>query len=186
MNSVIEPWVATEFQQHDKETSMIEHGDLKKAGTGEIKRFLAFSLGQEHYAIPLLAVKEVIAMPDFTPVPYTPPHFLGIINLRGQVISVIDMRLKFGIKAEKTHESAVIICDFNSVSVGIVVNSVNSVLSLNEEAISPTPEIESTKKTDHIIGVTKQGPKLVILLDIAKALDMDDLNAIKNAEKKRA
>lgn len=152
-----------------------------------LQRFLAFSLGQEEFAIPLLAVKEVIAMPDFTPIPQTPSHFLGIVNLRGQVISVIDLRTKFGIKADTTAESAVIICDLHPICIGVVVNAVNSVLSLAEEDINPRPEIESTKKTDHITGVTKQGSKLVLLIDIAKSLDVADLAAMKQAgDKKRA
>lgn len=152
-----------------------------------VQRFLAFSLGQEEFAMPLLCVKEVIAMPDFTPIPQTPPHFLGVINLRGQVISVIDLRSKFGIKAENSAELAVIICDLSPLSIGVVVNSVNSVLSLAEEDIQPRPEIESTKRTDHITGVAKQGARLTLLIDIAKALDVADLAAMKNAgDKKRA
>lgn len=148
------------------------------------QRFLSFSLGHEEFAIPLLCVKEVIAMPDFTPIPQTPSHFLGVINLRGQVISVIDLRTKFGIKAESSSESAVIICDLSPLSIGVVVNSVNSVLSLAEEDINPRPEIESTKRTDHITGVARQGEKLTLLIDIAKALDVADLTAMKAAGKK--
>ncbi len=74
-------------------------------------RFLCFSLGNEHYAIPLLTVKEVIAPPETTPVPQTPAYFKGIMNLRGQVISVIDLRTKLGIKPLQSAENAVIICD---------------------------------------------------------------------------
>jgi purine-binding chemotaxis protein CheW len=158
----------------------------KNTTNNEIQRFLAFSLGQEQFAVPLLSVKEVIAMPEYTPVPYTPAHFLGIINLRGQVISVIDMRTKFGIKPENSAETAVIICDLAPLCVGIVVNSVNSVLSLTHSQINPKPQIESSKKTDHITGVTKIGERLCLLLYIAKALDLQDLMAIRAQEKKTA
>ena len=152
-----------------------------KKAQGEVKRFLAFSLGQEQFAIPLLSVKEVIAKPDYTPIPHTPAHFLGIINLRGQVISVVDMRTKFGIKADPSAETAVIICDLHPLSIGVVVNSVNSVLSLTEDKISPPPEIESSKKTDHFLGVAKHDNKLVLLLDIAKALGVEDLRLAQSA-----
>lgn len=161
----------------------------------EIERYLTFSLTTEEYGIPLLQVKEVIAMPDITPVPYTPGHFLGIMNLRGQVISVIDLRLKLGMTVgESSDEKAVIILDLgidqSTLYLGVVVDSVNSVLSLEHSQISPTPEINSDRKTDYITGVArseesqntgheKNAQKLILLLDIAKALDMGDLQAIR-------
>lgn len=152
--------------------------DQKKHG--DLQRYLSFSLGTEDYAIPLLRVKEVVAMPEVTPVPQTPTHFLGIMNLRGQVLSIIDLRLKFRMKkAEIQEETAVIILDLDTVVLGVVVDSVDSVLSLAPEEISSTPDIESTRKVDYISGVAKRENKLVLLLDIAKALDMQDLVAIK-------
>lgn len=149
--------------------------------SGEIKRYLQFSVGPEDYAIPLLSVREVIAMPDITRIPYTPPHFLGIMNLRGQVISIIDLRLKFGIKADSNADTAVIICDLAPLCLGIVVNSVNSVLPLRESDISEKPEIQSSKASDYITGVTRKEKSLILLLDIAKALDVADHAAVKQA-----
>jgi purine-binding chemotaxis protein CheW len=145
------------------------------------ERFLNFSLGEEEYAIPLLSVKEVIALPDITPVPFTPAHFLGIMNLRGQVISVIDLRQKFGIKPKSNTETAVIICDLNPTCLGIVVDSVNSVLSPQASEISEKPEIQSSKNTDYIQGVYRQDKRLVLLLDVTKTLDMEDRKAIQTA-----
>jgi len=148
----------------------------------QAQRYLNFALGAEEYAMPLPAVKEVIALPDITPVPHTPPHFLGIMNLRGQVISVIDLRLKFDIKAERTAETAVIICDLHEHSLGVVVSSVNSVLALEEADISPKPEIHSGKNTDYILGVARKEKKLVLLLDITRALDASEQSAIHRAQ----
>jgi purine-binding chemotaxis protein CheW len=153
--------------------------------TGELRRFLEFSLGSEAYAVPLLSVKEVIAYPDITRIPYTPPHFLGIMNLRGQVISVIDLRTKFGIKTEQNAETAVIICDLAPLCIGIVVNSVNSVLPLHDSDISDRPDIQSSKSSDYITGVTRQDQKLVLLLDMAKAIDVEDQSAAKKAQESR-
>lgn len=93
---------------------------------GVSQRYLTFRLAQEFFAIPLLQVKEVIAMPEVTPVPQTPPHFIGIMNLRGQVITVLDLRLKLGIKPQKGAETAVVIRDLADVSVGVVVDSVEA------------------------------------------------------------
>ena len=103
-------------------------------------RFLSFSLGAEEFAIPLLAVREVIAVPDLTPVPFTPAHVLGIMNLRGQVISVLDLRKKLEINPRENAEIAVIICDLGSLSLGILVDAVNSVLAPKEDEILPKPE----------------------------------------------
>jgi purine-binding chemotaxis protein CheW len=143
------------------------------------ERFLSFSLGAEEYAIPLLAVREVIAMPEYTPVPYTPPYFLGIMNLRGQVISVMDMRQKLGVKADKNAETTVIICDLGGISIGVVVDSVNTVLSPNPDEVAPKPEIQSSRATDFITGVYRKDKKLILFLDIAKSLNLEDQNAIK-------
>lgn len=96
------------------------------------------------------------------------------------------MRTKFGIKADPAAETAVIICDLNPLSIGIVVNSVNSVLSLTADKISPPPEIESSKKTDHFIGVAKHENRLVLLLDISKALGVEDLRLATSAGNEKA
>lgn len=153
----------------------------------DAQRYLAFSLNDEEYAIPLLQVKEVIAMPEITPVPYTPSHFLGIMNLRGQVISVVDLRLKFKMKkADKNTETTVIICDFDSMSLGVVVDSVNSVMALKESDVAQKPEIESSVSSEYITGVAKRDKKLVVLVNLAKALSVEDLRAVRNATQGRA
>lgn len=150
-------------------------------------RYLSFSLGQEDYAIPLLEVREVIAITETTSVPYAPPHFLGIMNLRGQVISIIDLRKKFGIKPKETAETAIIICDLGAVSLGVVVDSVNAVLLANASEISERPEIDNSKRTEFITGVYRKDNKLILLLDIAKALSLEDQKAIsQNAAGKKA
>lgn len=150
------------------------------------QRYLAFTLGVENYAMPLLAVKEVIAMPEITPIPQSPAHFLGIMNLRGQIISIIDMRLKFGLKADRTAETVVIICDLAPLCLGIVVNRVDSVLTLTEGDINPRPEVQGHKMSAYIEGVTKHHNNLVLLLDIARALDVADRQAMVAAQKPAA
>ncbi len=157
-------------------------------GATSVERYLEFSLGAEVYAMPLLAVREVIAVPEITPIPYTPPHFLGMMNLRGQVISVIDLRLKFNMKQAATHtpETAIIICNIGSLSLGVVVNSVNSVLALTSQDISEKPGIESSINTAYITGVTRKDNQLVLLLDIGKVLNVTDYAAITQAAPAKA
>lgn len=152
----------------------------------EVNRFLNFSLGEEEFAIPLLSVKEVIAVPETTPIPHTPPHFLGIMNLRGQVISVIDLRKKFSINSKNTEETSVIILDLKSQFLGVVVDSVTSVLSIKNSEVLEKPMIESSKSTEYITGVFRKNDHLVLLLDIYKTLSQEDKTVLQKSTAKAA
>ena len=150
-----------------------------KEARGEASRHLIFSLHGEQYAVPLLNVKEVIALTETTPVPYSPPYFKGIMNLRGQVISVIDLRLKLKMpRAESNTESAIIILDLAPLSLGIIVDSVESVLSVKQDEILPPPDVGSHTAA-YIRGVTRKEKKLILLLDIERTLSLEDLKAMK-------
>ena len=153
-----------------------------KKNSGELNRFIEFSLGAENYAIPLLMVKEVISVPETTPIPKSPPHFVGIMNLRGQVISVVDLRKKLKIEIRRDKEEAVIIVDIGGVDIGIVVDSINKVLAFVSDEVCEMPEVENQLNTQYILGVYKKENSLVVLLDIAKVLDLVDLNAIHSAK----
>ncbi len=137
-------------------------------------RILSFSLGTEEYAMPLLAVKEVIALPEVTAIPFTPSHFLGIMNLRGQVISVIDLRLKFGLKPGTGAETSVIICDLGVTSIGVVVDSINSVLLPKPEELSPAPKVRGGKAGEYISQVYKSGDRLVVVIDVDRSIGSED------------
>ncbi|RZA26969.1 MAG: purine-binding chemotaxis protein CheW [Proteobacteria bacterium] len=140
-------------------------------------RFLVFQLETEMYAVPLHKVREVIAPTEVTKVPHTPSHFKGVMNLRGQVISVIDLRLKFKMKvaAEAHAEMAIIILDFGSLSLGIIVDTVSAVLGLKEDQISPSPDIETSISKDFITGIARVENKLIVILDIEKSLNIAEL-----------
>lgn len=159
---------------------------LDEKNDTHIKSYLRFSLHNESYALPLLSVKEVIAMPEITKLPNTPKHFMGIMNLRGQIISIIDLRAKFNIANSFGAETTVIICDIKPFCIGIVVNSVDSVLSVNDENIKSKPEIESDKKTDYITGVVSVDEQLILLIDIAKALDVAEQQLLEAQARKAA
>lgn len=158
---------------------------MSDSASKEHGRYLRFLLGGEHYAMPLLSVREVIAMPEVTPIPHTPPHFLGIMNLRGQVISVLDLRMKLGMKIprEKDTETAVIICDLGGVAMGVVVSSIDSVLSIGADGIQKKPQIAGSGDTEYISGVSKQGDHLVLLIDIARALNVQETQIAMKAAK---
>ncbi len=154
--------------------------------TSDNNRYLCFNVAQEEFGIPLLNVKEVIGYPDITPVPQTPNYFLGIMNLRGNVISVLDFRLKIGQKANQSDETTVMILDLGGFNLGVVVDCVNSVLAVKPEQLSPRPVIESTKSNDYITSVYRRDDRLVLFVDIAKALSVDDHSTIKKQTAKVA
>jgi purine-binding chemotaxis protein CheW len=136
-------------------------------------RYLCFHLGQEEFAIPLLLVKEVIGVPETTPVPQTPSYFVGIMNLRGQVLSVMDLRQKLGIKPTQSEEVAVVILDLGEAQIGLMVDRVNSVQMITKEQISEKPVLDG-KNFEHITGVYRNADHLVLLLDVSKALSLND------------
>lgn len=148
--------------------------DLEKIGQtdGTQQRFLNFSLGTEDFALPLLRVKEVIALPDCTPVPHMPNYFIGVINLRGQIISIMDLRKKFNIQSARGADACVIICDLSGLSVGIIVDAINSVIMPQPEDILPKPPVETKISNEYIFGVYRRAENLVMFLDIEKALDL--------------
>lgn len=139
-------------------------------------RFLCFFLGNEKFAMPLLQVKEVIANTETTSIPQAASYFRGIINLRGQIISVIDLRLKLKVgKPEITSETTIVILDIDGLSLGVVVDSVTSVTTFDSTVISEPPVHDSSTKADYIFGVARQENDLTLLIDINKILNKADI-----------
>lgn len=142
--------------------------------SGALDRFLCFKIANDEFAIPLLTVKQVIGMPDVTVVPQVPSYFLGIMNLRGQVISIIDLRTKLGIKSVDTAEKSVIIIDLDSHSIGLVVDEVNSVLSPSQDQMSPPPDLGRSAASEYVTAVYRREDKLILMIDIMRILSKED------------
>lgn len=150
--------------------------DTKGSATGQGERFLEIALGEEAYAIPLLRVREVIATPKTTPIPNSPAHFVGMMNLRGQVLNVIDLRKKLIIKPRSGNkEEAVVIIDVGTNSLGVVVDSVDRVISATADSLSEPP-LSTKKSVEHIKAIHRHGEKLVTILDIDKAIGAAELS----------
>ncbi|NPV03222.1 MAG: purine-binding chemotaxis protein CheW [Syntrophaceae bacterium] len=150
---------------------------LDRARTVETKegKYLTFSLASEEYGIGILKVKEIIGMMNITPVPRTPDFVKGVINLRGKVIPVIDLRLRFGLDAAAYTERTCIIVveilgDAGAVPMGIVVDSVSEVLNIRATDIENTPAFGVKLNTDFILGMAKTDGGVKILLDIDRVL----------------
>jgi len=138
-------------------------------------KYLTFSLAGEEYGIGILKVREIIGMMTVTPVPQTPEFVKGVINLRGKVIPVIDLRLRFGLEATAyTERTCIIVAEIRSESsalpMGIVVDAVSEVLNIRGADIENTPTFGVKLNTDFILGMAKTGGGVKILLDIDKVL----------------
>lgn len=159
--------------------------EVKAIGDREGK-YLTFTLDNEEYGIGILKVKEIIGMMPVTTVPQTPEFVKGVINLRGKVIPVIDLRLKFGIDAQDyTERTCIIVVEITGRSgtiwIGIVVDSVSEVINISSGDIEDTPAFGAKLDTQYILGMAKIGEKIKILLDIEKVLSTDELKELMNA-----
>ena len=143
-------------------------------------KYLTFVLGSEEYGIEIIKVREIIGIMDITNVPQTPDYMKGVINLRGKVIPVIDLRLKFSMpEQEHTQETCVIVVEVNSAHIGIIVDTVSEVQDINGSEIEDSPELGQGVDTNFILGMGKVKEKIIILLDIEKVLTSEDLNIAK-------
>jgi purine-binding chemotaxis protein CheW len=145
-------------------------------------KYLTFSLAGEEYGIGILKVKEIIGIMPITVVPQTPDYIKGVVNLRGKVIPVIDLRLKFSIAAaEFTERTCIIVVEIaaagRTILMGIVVDSVSEVLNIKAADIEATPSFGTRLNTEYILGMAKTGGTIKILLDIDKILSIDELQA---------
>lgn len=149
-----------------------------KSTTARGGKYLTFALGKEEYGLEILKVREIIGLMDITAVPRTPPYVKGVINLRGQVIAVVDLRAKFGMPTiEKTDQTCIIVVEIKTggrkLSVGIIVDRVSEVLDISGENIEEPPSFNSSADADFILGMGKIGESVKILLDIDKVLAGD-------------
>jgi len=141
------------------------------AASEESGKFLTFQLKNEEYGLEILKVREIIGVMDITTVPRTPDFVKGVLNLRGKVIPVIDLRLKFGLDAaDYGRRTCIIVVNVNSLEMGIVVDTVSEVMDIGSENIEETPSFGATLNTDYILGMGKVAGKVKILLDIDKVL----------------
>ncbi|MCP4754944.1 MAG: chemotaxis protein CheW [Proteobacteria bacterium] len=152
----------------------------------ETNQFLAFKLDEEVFAFDISKVREVLEFDTVTKVPQTPEMMKGVINLRGSVVPVIDMRTKFGMgETEKTVNTVIIIIEIDldeeSTMIGALVDSVNEVMDLDTDHIEPPPKIGAKLNTEFIRGMGKQGDQFIIILDIEKIFSSEELAEVQQA-----
>lgn len=141
----------------------------------EGRQHVTFGLNNEEYAVDALNVQEIIEMASITHVPHLPEFFKGVINLRGTIIPVVDLKLKFGMVSEGYRKhTCVIVTEFSGGVMGIIVDSVSDVMHIPKESVSATPSFGSQIRTDFIKGMGKVNDRLVLILDINKVLTEEE------------
>lgn len=170
-------------------TSKENAGSLTRAG-----KYLTFRLGAEEYGIPILKVREIIGLMAITRMPEAPSYVRGIINLRGRVIPVLELRARFGMDTiSDNEETCIIVVDLSDASrsllMGILVDAVSEVLEIKAEEIQDSPSLGADQGADFILGIGKVKGDVKILLDIEKVLtgtSMADVAAIANSQTEKA
>jgi len=152
-------------------------------GITETVQYLTFKLADETFAVDVAKVREILDFSTVTKVPQTPDFMRGVINLRGSVVPVVDMRLKFGMsETAKTVNTCIIVMeitlDNETAVVGALADSVQEVLELEPENIEPAPRIGTKLNTDFLVGMGKQNETFIMILNIDKVFTLDELSAV--------
>ena len=149
-------------------------------------KYLTVVLDNEAYGIAVLKVREIIRMQKITPVPQMPAFVKGVINLRGRVIPVVDLRVKFGLKAEFADRTCIVVVQVKLpteqiVQMGLIVDSVEEVVTLTNEEIEPTPDFGTKIDTSYLLGMAKVKGQVKTLLDIDRVVAPETVQAITQA-----
>lgn len=158
---------------------------MLETGQNDVRQYLTFKIVDEIYAINVANIREVLSVPRITRVPRMPAFMSGVINLRGNVIPVLDLRMKFGLGATQlTENTSIIVTELGSIfedgedesfTIGLFSDSVEEVVTLDESMIEPPPKIGSSVDTEFIIGMGRINGEFMILLDINKLLSENEL-----------
>lgn len=157
-------------------------GAARKSGeTGDAGReYVTFSLNAELYAFDALQVQEIIELTTVTKVPHLPGHLKGVINLRGTIIPVIDLKQKFGMEGYGTYRkhTCIIVTEFSAGVMGLIVDTVSDIMNIPETSISAAPDFGTKINTEFIAGMAKTGDSLVLLLNVDKVLTDEESSVV--------
>ncbi len=164
----------------------MSRNDVSQTPNGVAKRerqIVAFSLGSETYGVEIGQVREIIPVQKIVPVPRAPEFVEGIINLRGKVIPVLDLRKHFGFaKAEQTPEHRIVLTESNGESIGVIVDSVSSVLRISQDFIEPPASVITGDRIEYIKGIAKVDDSLIILLDLTRIISDAERRTLKDVD----
>jgi purine-binding chemotaxis protein CheW len=150
--------------------------DIQAAADGDNQQFLVFSLGEEEYAIDILKVQEILGYENVTRIANAPDFIKGVTNLRGVIVPIVDLRIKFNLdKVEYDGQTVVIVVNVSDRIVGIVVDGVSDVMSLTPDQIKPAPELGVTMSSDFLSGLGSLENRMLVLVDIDKLLTSKEM-----------
>lgn len=159
---------------------------MEETNTMSSQQYVTFSLAEELFGVEVTRTREILSLTPVTKVPQTPDYLLGVINLRGQVVPVVDMRLKLGLPAkDETEDTCIIVVevlvDGESIIVGALADAVREVLDVRADQIEPPPRLGTRLKTEFIAGMGKVDEQFIILLNIDRIFNSDELAWVQNA-----
>lgn len=140
-------------------------------------KFLTFFLHGEEYGLEILKVHEIIGIMPITRIPRSPDYIRGVINLRGKVIPIMDLRTRFSMPAADTDEGCIIVAQIRGLQIGMVVDKVNEVCNISPEEVEDTPSFGADVHTEFLLGLAKQGGRVKLLLDIDRVLTLSEVAA---------
>ena len=147
------------------------------------QQLVVFDLSTEAYGVDIGAVREIIRLQDITRVPRTPEFVEGVINLRGKVIPVVDLRKRFGLPAEdESKENRIVVVDIGAQDIGVVIDAVTEVLRIATESVEPPASVITTADSEYLLGIAKLDSRLIILLDLEQVLTEADHKALQEME----
>jgi purine-binding chemotaxis protein CheW len=147
--------------------------------TGELLQLVSFNIGSEEFGVDILKVQEINRMVEITRVPQAPHFVEGVINLRGKVIPIVDLRKRFNLEVkEYDRNTRIVVVDISGNIMGMIVDSVSEVLRLPSNTLEPPPEIVASINSEYIKGVAKLEDRLLIFLDLSKVIDINEMSGI--------
>ncbi|MBN1270076.1 MAG: purine-binding chemotaxis protein CheW [Kiritimatiellae bacterium] len=167
---------------------MTEQEKITQASKSKAGKYLTFQLGDESYGLEIMKAQEIIGMMHVTRVPRTPAFVRGVVNLRGKVIPVIDLRRKFGLEPKAdTDRTCIIVSQIvredHHVIMGLIVDEVSEVLDILAEQIDVSPDFGSAVDTSFLLGMGKVGARVIMLLDVDKVFSVDDVASVAQMRK---
>jgi len=143
------------------------------------QQIVGFRVGRETFGVPIDLVHEIVRVPEITAVPDSPACVEGVINLRGKIISIVDLRKRFGEKVvTHTKKNRILVVEIDAKMVGLVVDAASEVLKLPQESISPPPNVFAEDDVQYVTGVGKLGERLILMVDLQKVLDKGELRRV--------
>lgn len=158
---------------HSKLNNRIDNSNKKEEIKDNIVQLVTFHIGTEIYGLDILQVQEIIRMVEITRVPNADEYVKGVINLRGKIIPIIELRTRFGIElSEYTNETRIIVLENEEITVGFIVDKVNQVTNIKNDTIESSPPMMEGIDSDYISGVSQQEENLIIILETTKILEI--------------